>query len=123
MRTGVVATMRHLNLSETIALYIMSRTTEELTQLTRYSIAETFKINKSYLSKRFKEDLDLSVSSYIDLEKAVRSRILMANMERATVEEIASQLGIAKPQQFRAKFKKVFCTTPGRFIHYASKAE
>lgn len=123
MIPGVVFTMRHLNLSETIALYIMSRTTEELTQLTRYSIAETFKVNKSYLSKRFKEDLDLSVSSYIDLEKAVRSRILMANMERATVEEISSQLGIAKPQQFRAKFKKVFCTTPGRFIHYAGKTE
>ncbi|BCS89409.1 helix-turn-helix domain-containing protein [Pseudodesulfovibrio sediminis] len=115
--------MKRRDLSETIALYIMSRTTEELTQLTRYSIADTFKINKSYLSKRFKEDFDLSISNYIDREKAVRSRILIANMERVTVEEIAQQLGIAKPQQFRTKFKKIFCTTPGRFIHYTKSPE
>jgi two-component system response regulator YesN len=115
--------MKQTNLSEKIALYIMSRSTEELTQLTRYSIADTFKINKSYLSKRFKEDFDLSISNYIDLEKAVRSRILIANMERATVEEISQQLGIAKPQQFRTKFRKIFFTTPGRFIQFSTKPE
>ncbi|MFH1912958.1 MAG: helix-turn-helix domain-containing protein [Pseudomonadota bacterium] len=115
--------MRCRNLSETIALYIMSCPTEELTQLTRYSIAEIFQVNKSYLSRRFKEDLNLSLSSYIDQEKAVRSRILMAAMERTTVEEIAQRLGIAKPQQFRAKFRQIFHTTPGRFIRSAGKAK
>jgi two-component system response regulator YesN len=115
--------MKHTNISEAVALYIMSRSTMELTQLTRYSIAEAFNINKSYLSKRFKQDLDLSISSFIDMEKAVRARILIANAEKLTVEDLSTQLGIAKPQQLRVKFKKMFCTTPGRLIHYANKPE
>jgi YesN/AraC family two-component response regulator len=116
--------MKKPSLTESIALYVMSRSDAELNQLTRYSIAETFKINKSYLSKRFKKDFQLSVSEYIDLEKAVRSRIIIARMwsthQAMTVEEISSQLGIAKTQQFRTKFRKVFRTTPGRFIQYAN---
>lgn len=115
--------MKHRNLTEKIALYIMSRSTEELTQLTRYSIAEDFKVNKSYLSKRFKEDFDLSISNYIDLEKAVRARMLIASMDRTTVDEVSQKLGIAKTQQLRTKFKKVFGTTPGRLIHFSHDPE
>jgi len=101
----------------------MSRNIAELTQLTRYSIAEEFGISKSYLSKKFRQDLNLSVSNYIDMEKAVRSRILIASTKELTVDALAEQLGIAKTQQFRNKFKKVFCTTPGRFIRCANKIE
>lgn len=109
--------MKHRNISEDIALYIMSCSTDELTRLTRYGIAEKFNIHQNYLSRRFREDLDLTILGFIDLEKVVRARILIANEERMTVEELATQVGIAKPQQFRAKFRKVFRTTPGRFMH------
>ncbi|WP_419786593.1 helix-turn-helix domain-containing protein [Pseudodesulfovibrio sp.] len=115
--------MNHRNISEAIALYIMSRSTDELIQLTRYEIAEKFNLHQNYLSKRFRKDLDLTILRFIDQEKVVRARILMANEGQITVDRLSALLGIAKPQQFRTKFRKVFRTTPGKLMHWAKKKE
>ena len=115
--------MKQQALSEAIALYIMSCSTDELTQLTRSGLAEKFDIHQNYLSRRFREDFDLTILGFIDLEKVVRARILIAGEQRMTVEQLASEVGIAKPQQFRAKFRKIFRTTPGRFMHCANQGD
>ena len=93
----------------------MSSSLDELTQMTRYAIADQFHINVSYLSKRFKEETGSSVLNFIDQEKMYRAKMLIESMDGVTIEDISKLVGIAKTNQFRGKFKRIFYVTPGKY--------
>lgn len=107
--------MRHKNISTKIATFVLSRTTKELSQITRYEIAEKFNINRNYLSEKFKRDTGITVFQFIEFEKITRAKYLLNLTDSLTIEEISKVVGIRKVNQFRWKFKKYYHITPGQY--------
>lgn len=113
--------MKHKDITEKIIIYIMSCSLKELSQLTQYQIAETFDINKSYLSVKFKRDTNMTVYNFIEFEKFIRARVLLLINSDMTIEEISRIVGLEKTAHFSAKFKRYYFVTPGKYRQHLKK--
>jgi two-component system response regulator YesN len=107
--------MKYDNISERVVSFIITRNTEELSQLTRYKIAGHFGVNKNYLSKKFKEGTQMTVLQFIDFEKMKRAEYLLRVRLDLSVEDISHKLGILDNRQFRKKFKSIYGLNPGKY--------
>jgi len=107
--------MKHQKISENIVKHIMNSTLKELSELTCYHLAGIFNINTSYLSTRFKKDTQNLLFDFIEFEKLLRARRLIETRFDLTIEDISRMFGTEKIEQFRAKFKKYFFITPGKY--------
>jgi AraC-like DNA-binding protein len=112
---------RHAGICEEVVVEIMSASLYELSQLTRYGIAEKHGINVSHLSKRFAMDTGKTFLNFIDQEKMQRAKILLEMFPEITIDEISRLVGIAKTQQFRNKFKQIYHVTPGKYRRALSR--
>ncbi len=107
--------MKFESISEAVMEYVISRNIKELSDLTRYKIADHFGINKNYLSEKFKEDTQMTVLEFINLERMKRAECLLKKRCDIPVKRISVLVGIAKVSQFRAKFQSVYGLKPGRY--------
>jgi len=100
---------------------IMASSLYELSQITRYGIAEKHGINVSHLSRKFVADTGKTFLNFIDQEKMHRAKLLLEMFPEVTIDEISKLVGIAKTQQFRNKFKQMFHVTPGKYRRELSR--
>jgi two-component system response regulator YesN len=107
--------MKHDKLSEEIIVYILTRNLYELSQLTRYKIAQKFDVNESYLSKRFKKDTNVSLFDYIERAQVHRAAELLKEKEELGVSDVREMVGIEKSQHFSKKFKKILGISPSQY--------
>lgn len=112
---------KHAGICEKIVMEIMASSLHELSQITRYGIAEKHGINVSHLSKKFLSDTGKTFLSFIDQEKMHRAKLLLEFFPEMTIDEISKLVGIAKTQQFRHKFKQRFHVTPGKYRRELSR--
>jgi AraC-like DNA-binding protein len=115
--------MKHKKISERVVMYIMSRSLEELSELTCYQVAREFKINYCYLSSKFKKDTKISLFDFIEQEKIIRIRILLKTRNDLTVADLSKMFGLEKAEQFRERFKKYFFITPGKYMAHLKNSK
>lgn len=101
--------------SDNVVEYILTREVDDLENLTVNSIARKFKINRCYLSQRFKSDKQFSLHQYILMVKVLRSLVLLEGNEDITVEKLSRTMGFSSGDYFTRVFKKIIGTTPGRY--------
>jgi len=101
--------------SDNVVEYILTREVDDLENLTVNSIARTFKINRCYLSQRFKFDKQFSLHQYILMVKILRSLVLLEGNEDITVEKLSRTMGFSSGDYFTRVFKKIIGTTPGKY--------
>ncbi|MCK4762156.1 MAG: helix-turn-helix transcriptional regulator [Candidatus Aminicenantes bacterium] len=106
--------MKHNNISESIIKYVLTLNDQELSELTRYKLAEIFGINKNYLSKKFKKDTCRTVCDFLDFEKMKRAERLLKTSS-LTVKTISKQVGISKHTYFVKKFQEIYGLKPGNY--------
>lgn len=88
---------------------------ENLTsKVTLTDIANLVNMNKSYISRLFKEETSMTLSEYITYRKIDRAVILMKN-PKLKIKEIAFEVGIPDPLYFSRIFTKVQGKTPSEF--------
>jgi AraC-like DNA-binding protein len=104
--------MKHKGITNRVVIYVHKLSIKELSGLTRYKIAQKFKINISYLSKRFKKDTKMSVFQFIEFQKMLRAEYLIRARHDLTIETISRKLGFGKTEHFRLKFRKYFLLNP-----------
>jgi AraC-like DNA-binding protein len=107
--------MKFRNIAEQVASYVISCSVGELSQLTRYKIANKFGINKNYLSEKFNREVQMTVLQFLELEKMKRAEKLLKCRHDMSVEKISHMLGIENLTQFRSKFKKTYGLKPGQY--------
>lgn len=107
--------VKNNDLSEKVILYILSLSLEELSEVTRYKIAAEFKVNKNYLSGKFKKHTKMSLHEYIEFEKMNRATILLKERIDLSIEDVSQKIGIIKSEQFRKKFKKRYRINPSQY--------
>jgi AraC-like DNA-binding protein len=107
--------MKHEKLTEEVIIYILTRNLEELSQLTRYKIAQKFEVNENYLSKRFKKDTNVSLFDYIESAQVHRAAELLKERKDLNVRDVQKLVGIEKKQHFTRKFKKILGISPSQY--------
>lgn len=87
--------------------------------LTIDTIAETLNLNPSYLSKLFKQEMQISISQYIREEKIKIACDMLRHLNVSSLD-IANFLGFSSQSHFIQVFKKQTGYTPEEFrkLHY-----
>ena len=112
---------KHAGICEKVVMEIMASSLYELSQITRYGIAEKHGINVSHLSRKFVANTGKTFLNFIDQEKMNRAKLLLEMFPEMTIDEVSRLVGIAKTQQFRNKFKQMFHVTPGKYRRELSR--
>lgn len=94
---------------EGIAKYIVENITENLSLK---SVADKFGISSSYLSKIFKETLDINFSVYLNTKKFEAAAEMLTHQEQLSVTEIAEKLGYYNMPYFNQQFKDKYGLSP-----------
>ena len=77
-------------------------------------LAESFYINKFYLTRIFKEQFGISINSYLMQIRITHAKQLLRFTDR-TVETIGQECGIEDANYFSRLFKKIEGISPGEF--------
>ncbi len=78
------------------------------------NLAETFFINKYYLTRIFKEQFGLSISHYILQQRITHAKQLLRFTDHS-IEQIGQMCGIGDANYFARAFKKVEGISPGEY--------
>lgn len=106
---------RKSDISDRVIHFILSREIDEFENLNVNSVSRAFKVNRSYLSQKFKLDKACSLSDYILFVKILRAITLLERADNMTIEEISEKMGFSSANYFNRIFKKKLGTTPGRY--------
>lgn len=101
-------------MSEKIVNYLIKSDNTVFKDLNTTKLASMFDVNRSYLSRTFKECLGISLKRYITRLKILKSALLMME-SNLTVNEVAEKFGFERSDYFITAFKKFFGMTPGKF--------
>ena len=83
-------------------------------KITLNVLAERFYINKFYLTRVFKDQFGLSVTSYLTQLRITQAKRLLRFTDKS-VENVAQECGLNDANYFSRLFKKVEGTTPGEY--------
>jgi len=86
-----------------------------LRELNCKTLANIYGINRSYLSRIFKEYQGVYLGKSIKLIRLLRSTFFMVENRDLTVYEISDIFGFHRADYFIKIFKKIFGITPGEF--------
>lgn len=100
-----------------IIAFIIKSNHNVLKDMTPVKLAAMYNVNRSYLSKTFKQCTGIGLSNYLVRIKLLKCTFLLKEND-LTVKQIAEKYGWDRTDTFRALFKKFFGMTPGNFrIH------
>ncbi|SDF64683.1 helix-turn-helix transcriptional regulator [Marvinbryantia formatexigens] len=91
--------------------YIDFNLTEELTL---NSLAERFSVNASALSKKFRSELGMTLTDYVN-KKRVDSSMLLLATTKLPVGEVAAQVGYLNENYYSRIFKKIRGISPREY--------
>lgn len=101
---------------EKIKAFIESNYSDE--NLSLQTVAAHMNMSARYVSKKFKQHTDLFINDYILSFRMQKAAELLLKTD-ASVEQIASQIGISSSNYFYRLFKNEFGCTPRDFVRHA----
>lgn len=90
--------------------------------LSLQTVAEYMRMSARYVSKKFKQHTDMFINDYIMSFRMQRAAELLLSTDNS-IEQIASQIGIANNNYFYHLFKKHFGCTPRDFVRHTQTLE
>lgn len=108
-------------LADEVVEYILTLELPAFANINVNAIADEFNVNRSYLSKKFRDDKNCALADYLIKVKMLRAAVLMAAEGDMSVEEVAQALGYSRAQYFARLFKERIGTTPGKYKNYLKK--
>jgi AraC-like DNA-binding protein len=107
--------MKEPLLIDWITEYVYTRPTEDLGHLTVSILADRFRRNRAYLSRRFHREKEVTLQKFLIQEKLRRGTLLLRNDRNLTVKAVTEILGFSSSEYFIRIFKRQFGLTPSRF--------
>ncbi len=104
--------------SEKVIKFILTRSNDELGDLTIERVTCILNISRSHLYQIFKDEKKFTPGEFLVMIKMLRSALLLVEDSGLTVEKIAKKMGFANSDYFKKVFKDHFGTTPGRYRRY-----
>lgn len=115
--------MKKNNLSDRVVEYLLTLDIKGFENINVNNIAHKFKVNRCYLSQKFKDDKNFALNDYIITIKILRAATLLASSDEVTTEELAKAMGYSNTQYFCCLFKNRMGTTPGKYKNLIKKAK
>ncbi|MGD2089901.1 MAG: helix-turn-helix transcriptional regulator [Candidatus Aminicenantes bacterium] len=106
------------HLSEKVIKYILSRSNEELGELTVERIAYALKVSQSHLYDIFKSEKKITPGRFLIMMKMYRSAFLLEEEKKIPIKKISRKMGFSSSDYFNKIFREYFGTTPGRYRGY-----
>ncbi len=107
--------MKKRKISERAVEYILTCSLDELKNLSVEKIARNLQVNRSYLSRSFKIDQQMSLSDFILREKIHRAVFILDRNHEQSVQELSDTLGFYREEDFVVEFKNYIAVDPGRY--------
>ena len=107
--------MRKPSISDRVVEFVLNCSDDEFQVLTVSWLARHFKVNRCYLSRRFKSDKDFTLCEFLVREKLFRSIGILKEDSEVTIRELSEKMGFANANYFIRIFKRHFGTSPGRY--------
>jgi len=95
--------------------FVLTRTLEEVGEVTVVRIARELKVSRSYLARVFKRERDVSLKEYLLREKMHRAESLLINESQITIKELSEKIGFLDTNYFAYLFKRYYGISPGRY--------
>ncbi len=113
--------MDKTNLSDSVVEFILTLDLNEFQNVNVASIARKFKVNRCYLSQRFKNDKKCPLRDYIIMVKILRATTILAGKDEITIGHLSKLMGYSSSDYFRRLFKDKIGTTPGKYKSFIKK--
>lgn len=111
-------------ISDSVVEFILTRDIMDFESLNVSSIAREFKMNRCYLSQRFKYDKKYSLHEYILMIKILRSlAMLELRGGEITIDDLSKKMGFSSTDYFRRVFKQKMGITPGKYKNFFKKGK
>lgn len=107
--------MKHANISDKVVEYVLSRNVAELPMLTVENIAKNFELNRSHLSRTFKNEKNSTIEEFVFKIKIIRAATLLKDRNELTIKDISTLIGFSRADYFIRIFKRYFGTTPAKY--------
>ena len=107
--------MKSTTLADRVVEYVLTRGLEELSMLTVERIANHLEVNRSHLSRTFKNEKNFTVEEFIFKIKIIRSAALLKEHDDLTIKEISRKMGFCRCDYFIRIFRHYFGTTPAKY--------
>lgn len=113
--------MRKDSLSDRVVEFVLNCPNDEFQNLTVTKIASEFRVNRCYLSRKFKSDKDFTLCEFLIREKLSRSVGFLRQDKNITIRELSAKMGFSNTNYFIQIFKNYYGTPPGRYREYISR--
>jgi AraC-like DNA-binding protein len=110
-----VRTMSNDNLVDEVAKFILTYDSNELKELSVTSIAKLFKVDRSYLNRKFKTRNKCTLHKFLLNEKMFRAATLLRNSSAITIRELSERMGFFCTDHFSRVFKEHYGITPSKY--------
>jgi len=114
--------MNNNKLSDDIVSFVLNCDDEQLSDLTVTSLARSFNLDRSYISRKFSLQNDFTLAKFILNEKMGRAAVLLKTLPGLTVKELAERLGFFSTHHFRQVFKQHFGISPNKYRKLANRS-
>ncbi|MCX6581312.1 MAG: helix-turn-helix transcriptional regulator [Candidatus Aminicenantes bacterium] len=103
---------------ESVVKFILSRSDDELGELTVKGATYILKTSRSHFYHAFRDEMSMTPAQYLSKIKILRSAVLLETDNLITIKKISRKLGFSSADYFIRVFKEHFGTTPGRYRQY-----
>jgi two-component system response regulator YesN len=107
--------VKNKNLTAEVFRYVLKVPDREFAYLTIKRLAEHFNVSRCHLSRSFRSERKMTLSTFIHRQKLLRAERWLMGNQALTVKVLASHLGYADYQYFIARFKEQWGESPGRY--------
>lgn len=105
-------------LIENVIKFILSRSDDELGELTVERTTYILKTSRSRIYHAFQEEMNMTPAQYLCKIKILRSAVLLEKDRLMTIKKISRKLGFSSSDYFIRVFKEHFGITPGKYREY-----
>jgi len=108
-------------ITDKIVSYVLSVSDQEFSGLSVSILAHSFNIERSKLSRRFKDQMGITLEDFLHKEKMNRAAFLLRTRD-ITVKEVSRRIGFCTCDYFIRKFKEYYGIVPGRYKSFKTKS-
>jgi AraC-like DNA-binding protein len=107
--------MKKKRISERAVDFILSRENEDLKHLTEQKVAQGIGANRSYLSRSFKIDQNITLAKFVKREKIHRALFILDKEHEKSIIDLSIELGFMNIKDFILEFKNQVAIEPEKY--------
>lgn len=103
------------NICKQVSEYVMRATDKQFSGLSVNGLAHSFNIDRSKLSRNFKQYMNMNLDDFLFKQKMIRAAFLLHDEKDITVKEVCEKIGYNTYDYFIRKFKEFHGIAPGKY--------